>query len=31
VLLTGITTVLILILERLVGLDRILGQGLFRS
>jgi putative spermidine/putrescine transport system permease protein len=31
VLLTGITTVLILILERVVGLDRILGQGLFRS
>ena len=31
VLLTGITTILILILERMVGLDRILGQGLFRS
>jgi putative spermidine/putrescine transport system permease protein len=31
VLLTGITIVLILILERVVGLDRILGQGLFRS
>jgi len=31
VLLIGITAILIVILERLVGFDRLIGQGLFRS
>ena len=31
VLLMGLTVILIMMLERLVGFDRVLGQGLFRS
>ena len=31
VILVGITAVLIIVLERLVGFDRLIGQGLFRS
>ena len=30
VLLVGITAILIIILERLVGFDRLIGQGIFR-